>query len=193
MNLPTGPRGKFTALGLLFFVIAALVIAVRPYWNRLSDLKTEKDTAILQLHKFGKLASRLPELEEQIKNTNNRTSMRRYTLPGNTPSLAAAGLQRILRNVIGKHHGKVSSAKTLPGTVEKGFELVPINIQIDIPLSGLQAMLYELETMQPKLYIDELKIMSTQLSSGRKRSRNSPNAGNLKVTILLHGIRTPDT
>lgn len=191
MNLPTGPRGKFTALGLLFFVIAIMVIAVRPYWSKLATLKAEKETAISQLYKFGKAASRLPKLMERINDTDGQKAMRRYTLSGSTPSIAAAELQRILRNVAGKHHGRVKSAKTLPETIEKGFELIPINIQIDIPLSGLQAMLYEIETMQPKLHINELKIMSNQRPSNRTRTRKLPNADKLKVTLQLHGIRTP--
>jgi general secretion pathway protein M len=190
MNLPTGLRGRFTALGLLLFVIAVVVIALSPYWSKLATLKTEKETLTAQLQRFGKLASRLPELEKRIQHTNIQNAMRRYTLPGNTPSLAAAELQRILRNVAKKHNGQVNSAKTLPVTIEKGFELIPVNIKIDIPLSGLQAMLYEIDTMQPKLYIDNLRIMSNQPPSSRTRLKKSPITGTLKVTLRLHGIRT---
>ncbi len=83
-----------------------------------------------------------------------------YYLENNRPTLAAAELQRRVKQSVEKHGGSIVSSQILGEQEENGLGLhrvvLRVNLRMDLPT--LQKILYELETKPPVLVLQNISL-----------------------------------
>ena len=195
---PISARDRWLALGLL---VAALLVAyavlVHPWWtvpmldvsHRIDDLRQRDLRARTELDQAPQVARRLREIRAQ--------SMR---VPGfmaqSSVELAAAALvQRLETAVQGASPGNRSCAITnrqpLDDQQAGRFRKVTVQVRLTCGNAELGNVLYSLESGSPRLFVDNLEILSQgYLFAGDRAARR--NAG-LDVRFDLYGYLAPGT
>jgi hypothetical protein len=186
VNLPTGPLGRLSAMGILLTALAAVLqLAVVPAWKAYTAKGQQLEIARDQLERLQRLAAQLPALRSQVARLRDEDPLTPFLLQAANDALAAAELQERLKAITLAHDGRVLSTRVLKGAVDGPFEQVVVEARLEVSLEGLQDLLYEIHTKKPYLFIDELSIMS------RPQRRGSPAGGvsALETRVTLYGLR----
>lgn len=185
LNLPTGARGRWVALGLL--VVALLILfklTVAPLWQRYQALTPAIAEQREQLQRYQRLAAEAPQLQARLQALRDNAPFSDYLLSGASSALAAAELQQRLQNLAQEQNGRVLSTRVIRQQQSGDFEQVVINARLQIDLAGLQGLLQGLETQTPYLYVRNLNIY-------RQMSRRSVSDNPLEVQMDIQGLRLP--
>lgn len=188
MNLPSGSRGRLLALALLLLPLALLLrFAVVPAWQAYTAQGERITETRAQLQRYRRLAAQLPALREQVAGLREQQVLTPYLIDAPNSALAAAGVQQRLQDMARAHQGRILSTRVLRSESDGPFERVTVNARMQIQLEGLQAMLYELETSQPYLFVDELSVMARAVRRYRRAAPDT--AGPLETRLTLYGLR----
>jgi general secretion pathway protein M len=139
----------------------------------------EQTTALLR--RYQALAEQRTRLADQVSDYARIVAEANSFLPGQNDVIAAAALQERAKSVIERAHGELRSTQLLPAhTVETAppVRLIALKIHFIIDINYLRAVLYALETGNPYLFIDELRIQQHE-------APDSDSA--LDVTITIEG------
>lgn len=186
MNLPTGPVGRLLAVGVLLALLAAVLqFAVVPAWKAYAAQDQRLEIARGQLERFQRLAAQLPGLRGEVARLRDTDPLAPYLIQATNDALAAAELQERLKAITLGHDGRILSTRVLKGAADGPFDRVVVEARLEIPLEGLQDLLYEIDTKKPYLFVEELSVMR------RPQRRGGPAgaAETLETRLTLHGLR----
>lgn len=192
MTLPDGALGKLLAVLLLCLGGAAVhAAAVAPllavHEGREQRLAEQRELAA----RFERAAAEIPRLRESVASLRAGGEGDDATLPGETDTVAAAGLQAFLRNLVARHGGSVESAEALPARPQEGGGLrrVGARIQTGGDVFLLVSILDGIETASPPLVVDTLQVRSGLAGSGGGAS-GAPDSS-LSISLDVFGFRKP--
>jgi general secretion pathway protein M len=136
------------ALGTLLFICAS---AVGFSWQARSDAARE----------FGARSALLSQLEAHRNNARLKSSpiapaAAFMAVP--TQGLAGAQLQAYLQRVADTHHAVIISSGLEPNKHEDQADSIRLQATLDADLQSLQALLYQLESGTPYVFVDSLNI-----------------------------------
>ena len=140
-------------MGLLIYQYGYLRVQ-----SELSTIKEEQAIKTRTLEKYINLISEKPALEERLTSLKEaRKADDSKLIEGQTPSLAAAQLQEIVKSTITERGGTISSERVgKPADLGK-FKVISVSVDASIPDSrALSEILYSIETRTPYLVIKEL-------------------------------------
>lgn len=139
------------------------------------------------LQRYRALAEQRAQLAERVSAQEEAAETVSGYLTGPSDALAAAALQDRVKSVIERAEGELRSTQILPAqAVEIGVPArrTALRIQFGISVEGLQEVLYELETGEPYLFIDDLNIRERRV----RRRRNAPETDPvLDVSVEISG------
>jgi general secretion pathway protein M len=148
---------------------------------------------IFSLQSWSSAASELSERREALSRLEARarsgiTASRKTGaapaaafLDAATPGIATAQLQAHLSRLAGTHRAKLISYGAEPAQREDAAEFVRVQATVEIAHSALQALLYEVESSTPYVFIDSLTVAPP----GTQRPGADPT---LRLTLGLHAL-----
>jgi general secretion pathway protein M len=185
LNLPTGARGRWVALGLLAVVLVVLFkLSLAPLWQRYRALAPAITEQREQLQRYQRLAAEAPQLQKRLQALRDNAPFGDYLLSGASSALAAAALQQRLQTLVQAQNGRVLSTRVMRPQQDGDFEQVSVNARLQVDLAGLQGLLQGLETQTPYLYVRNLNVY-------RQMGRRSVMGNQLEVQMDIHGLRLP--
>ena len=99
--------------------------------------------------------------------------IKKYFLKGGTPALAGAELQEFVKLVAEQNSGRVLSVQTLPHKDVDGYRQLSASVQMSVSVPNLRSILYALESTEPYVFVDGLKVTS-QAGFGFKPAPGAP-------------------
>jgi len=126
--------------------------------SEVASIKEEQAIKTRTLEKYINLISEKPNLEERLASLKEtRKAEDSKLIEGQTPSLAAAQLQEIVKGTITGRGGTISSERVgKPEDLGK-FKVISVSVDAVIPDSrALSEILYSIETRTPYLVVKEL-------------------------------------
>jgi general secretion pathway protein M len=99
--------------------------------------------------------------------------IKKYFLKGGTPALAGAELQEFVKSVAEQNSGRVLSVQTLPHKDVDGYRQLSASVQMSVSVPNLRTILYALESKEPYVFVDGLKVTS-QAGFGFKPAPGAP-------------------
>ena len=123
-----------------------------------ASIKEEQDLKLKLLQKYMTLIAEKPRTEKQIILLKaERKSDDSKLIEGQTPSLAAATLQEIIKGIIIEKRGTISSERVgKPEDLGK-FKVLTVSIDAALPdAAALSEILYSIETRTPYLIVKDL-------------------------------------
>lgn len=164
-------RGSLVSRMLALALLVALVFgAVRLIALPVADAYQQAAQSIAQsqtlLQRYQALAAERPQLEEQVAAQREATVTSAAYLEGESDVLAGAALQDQVRTIIARAGGELNSTQILPVTPagpDNSVRRASLKLQLTVDIEGLQQLLYELETAEPYLFVDDLIIRERRL------------------------------
>ena len=145
----------------LMLILVFLVVYQYGYVGIRSDLASIKEEQAVKtklLSKYMSLLAEKPLIEKQISSLKaERKSDDSKLIEGQTPSLAAATLQEIIKGIVLEKKGTISSERVgKPEDLGK-FKVITVSIDAVLPdTAALSEILYSIETRTPYLIVKEL-------------------------------------
>ena len=171
----TPSQSRLIAVALLVFVVGLSYRAILvPIWTTI----TEDREAIRQqqdlIMRFNRIAAGIDELEVELNDLKRRQDVGRFTLSGESTTLAAAALQERVKSVVEEHNGRLTSTQVLNVEQQQGFEQVSINVRMSVDTPTLQRVVHALENGLPVTLIEDVTILARRNRSRRRRTTPPP-------------------
>ena len=171
-----------------YFVFAAIAAAIilfsvkyviDPFIQGQRSVREEIPVRIQQLKKYRAFVAGKSQSEENLKRIRALAQMsEQKMLPGATPPLAAANLQDILKTLSAKNLISIKSEKVLDTKPSDAFKRIPVQIEFTSTITSLNNFLYDIETYEKLLFVDDLTVRVT--------SRLNPR--DVRATLVVTGL-----
>lgn len=178
---------KFLALGgAVCALILLYVYGIEPVLKGQEEARKQIVSREKLLSGSQKCAKKKDPLQRSLLEVKTRLrELEGNLLDGNNPSLAAASLQEIIREISGKTGIAVTSVRILPPVPLDRYTEVPVRIETTGKITALKDLLYEIETWPKLLMIKEMNVyvfnfgparrpVNTGQISGRGDARSRP-------------------
>jgi hypothetical protein len=145
-------------LMIALVLLAAYKYAYRDIQAGMASVKEEQEVKIKLLQKYMGLIAQRPQIEKQISLLKaERKSDDLKLIEGQTPSLAAATLQEIIKGIVVEKGGTISSERVEKPEDMGKFRIITISMDTVLPdTAALSEILYSIETRTPYLIVKEL-------------------------------------
>ncbi|MGX5730509.1 type II secretion system protein GspM [Pseudoxanthomonas beigongshangi] len=189
-------RDRWLALGLLAAVLLlGYLVLVHPWWTqpmlevneRIEGLRERELRVRTQLQQA-------PAVEKQLAAALALQAQRPGFLGEASTELATAGLVQRLESVVkeaspGNRSCGIANQSPLPQAAGERFPRVAVQVRLRCGTPELAAVLHALESGSPRLFVDNLNI----LSSNYAYMAPEGGTGGLDVTFDLYGYLKPGT
>jgi general secretion pathway protein M len=146
--------GVLVLLLLACLLSAGLTVQVR--WDAGSELAEHRE-----------LLSRL-ETRMRAEGTRSRVAAPPSAfLDASTPAIASAKLQTYLTQLVDLQHGGIVSSGGEATKRDEATDTIRLQATIDMNMQALRAILFQLETGTPYVFVDALAIQPASVSAGR--------------------------
>jgi len=165
-------RHCLLSAGILFLLLATVGAAILlPWWSQMQLYDEEAVELMERLARFKALSARRPLLESQLQQVRQRHETNEYYIDAATPAVAAAVLQRKVKQVVESGEGELVSTQNLPQNPAEKPVQIAIRVRMSSDVAALAKVLHELEVARPLLFIDNLSVRSRKKLRGRRTNR----------------------
>jgi general secretion pathway protein M len=187
-------RDRWLALAVLAGVLAlAYLLCVHPWWtvpmlevnDRIESLQARDLRARMELKQAPDIRKRLQALQAQSRRVAG-------FMPERSPELATASLVKRLETAVveaspGNRSCAITNRSPATETRPQRFPRVVVQVRLRCGNPELAAVLYSLESGSPRLFIDNLNILST----GYFVTQQGRSGAGLDVSFDLYGYLKP--
>jgi Type II secretion system (T2SS), protein M subtype b len=178
------PRERRVVVGGAALSAASLIVvlAVLPFSSRWSAREESIAAKREQLARLTALVGNTDSVERAVDSLRSaRGSTTGRVLRGETPALAAAKLQELLRDYAEASRVDLEDVDVGgdPATDSTGLAAIPVRLTADGDVNGLTELLWQIEHGEKLLIVDELRVIS--------RSPASDGTQRLSWTLRLRG------
>ncbi len=187
-QLPLVPR-RLLALAILLLLLGlAYTVLIMP----LRAMSASYDQELAQLsQRIERAKSVLSEgrgASEQLRRLILAEKRLGYYLENNKPALAAAELQRRVKQTVEQLGGNIVSSQILGEQEDNNLHKVVLRVNLRMDLSTLEKILHALETTPPVLVLNNVSI-AARPSGSTARWRGSVEQQVLDVSLDVMGYR----
>ncbi len=181
--LPTGPRGRLLAMGLLLVALATIyALAVVPLLDFYSERAAAAESKRAFLAKLTIVAGELPALRQRVAEIRRAADSKKLSLPGTSDAVASAALQGHIEE-LAAGGVTIGSTESLPAKTQATFHRIGLQLVLSSPYEGLVKFLGKLETTTPPLVVDNLQVHSFQ------RRQGAAPVPTLDASLEVYGFR----
>ena len=177
------PSSRNKNYSIALIVVIILFVLIKFIFFPLVDKAREQKTTIRfkeqTLKKYIKTVEQKESLQLKLKKLKkeSRKTISSF-LKGQTPSLSAADLQKIIDGIAEENGVKIKSVKVLDSIQQEGLTAIPIQTMFNCDLTMLEKFTSSIENNKKLLTIPELKI----------RVKNKRKPAGISVTMTITGF-----
>ncbi len=164
--------GALIIFALYEWVATPLITGQQAVRAKIDSKKVLLSKSLAKISEKETLAAKIKRAEELMSRAEKKL------LPGETPSLAAAELQRILKHIANKAKINVSSEKIISPVEVGEYQKIPVRITLRCLVTDLKNFLHQVESHKVTLLIPETII--------KVINRRDP--GKVEATLTVAGI-----
>lgn len=184
MLRPGSLIAKMAAVAILvILLLASYQLIVQPLMGLYQTNQDKITHSHELLQRYQALADERPALTERLAGLDDDQEAFAGYLEGPSDALAAAQLQNLATEIIEATKGDIKSSQTLPVVAIEADPTVRrpgVKLRFETSIDGLAAALYDLETVEPHLFIDQMIV-----TSGRVRRANPEADEDTKLDVRL--------
>jgi len=178
LRSPQAQRAAALGLFVILLLGAAALVAV-PFYKLHEHYDTALEALQFRYAKLRAVAAQKPETQKALAAVKGENSAR-FFLKNTAPNLAGSELQDIVRAAVEKGGARLTSVQVAAPKEEGRFRQIVLNAQVIGNIATLQKTLYAIESSQPYVFVDLLRINSTQFRGARVAPGLEP-----EVTVQL--------
>jgi general secretion pathway protein M len=138
----------------------------RTVLGRLKEISSQRDTA------------------QDLDRRNKELAASGLLIEGETEAIRAAALQALVAEAASARSVRVRSTRALPPKERDGLAMMGVRLQASATPAELQALLYDLESRRPVLFVDSVAISGTPGINAQLPDE----AARLEVRFDLYGV-----
>jgi general secretion pathway protein M len=175
------PVSRLAALTLLAFVCwgAGTLLAAL-----LESLARDRESAArsrMLLARYSQLEADVPALQRQLAALRDSASAKAFVADA-ASGLRVAEMQGAAQKMASAAGATLRSSRTLPHTVEEGFNSLGIELELVASSPVLVRLLHAVETAEPMILVDRLAVQVPENGAGGKTADGQPQ---LNVSLRL--------
>lgn len=173
---------------LIVFIILLYLTIISPALHARSEFNERFSELQFQAAKLSKSITHIENISDDLKSLKESGADRSGFLGNKSESLAAADLQEILNQLISDNTGNVLSTQVLRNDEEGLFPKVTVKVHMQGDIESLQKILYQIQSGNLVLILDNLFIQSRPLNRLLQRtgSERSPLDVRFDVTGFIY-------
>lgn len=187
---------RWLALGILFSMIVVLAAAIFiPWYSSLNETLDDIDEQIFRIKRYQKIIASREEVLSKVEHGREEINALGYIYTQGTSSLAAAELQKRLKEIVQRAEGELTSTQVLPNKTQDNLVRIAVKLKLTGDMEMLKSLLYEIDLEKPLINIDEISIIPKRGKRNRK-TRKIEESGELTVTLEVSSYmkdKTNDT
>ena len=189
-------RDRWLALALLLALLALVyLLLVHPWWTA-PMLRVNQDIADSRNREL-RVRTQLqqaPQVEKQLAAAVAQQAKRPGFLSEASAELATAGLVQRLETVVvqaspGNRSCAITNRSPMPQATRERFDRVVVQVRLRCGTPELAAVLHSLESGTPRLFVDNLSVLSQHYSY--LANAGAGNSAGLEVSFDLYGYLRP--
>ncbi len=174
---------------VLAFAIFAYHLILNPIMEGERDIRNEIVAKGKMLAKYQNVVKQKGRLERDLKNLKTRLKdMEDQLLDGDNPSLAAANLQDIIKEISSGSDLSISSVRVLPSTSRDMYTEIPVRVETQGTISGAKDFLYEIQNYHKLLLVKEMNFYVPRSPRGGRRSKTPQSTTNFRAGLAIMGF-----
>jgi len=171
---------RAAALGLLLVLVlgAGALIAV-PFYKLHEHYDTALESLQFRYAKLQNVAAQKPETLKALASVKTENAAK-FFLKNTAPNLAGSELQDLVRAAVEKSGARLTSVQIAAPKEEGRYRQIVLNVQVLGNIAALQKTLHAIESSIPYVFVDMLRINSTQFRGARVAAGAEP-----EVTVQM--------
>ncbi len=158
LALPTGPRGRVLALGLLVIAAMAIWLAVAAplldWYAVRADRLVQRQTLAARMDA---ITAALPRLRREAESAAAGPALN-TVLEGSSDAVAGAALQGKLEALAAEAGTALSSAELLPVEPAGAYRRVRLRLVVNSPWPAFIQLLQAIDQASPRMLVDDLQL-----------------------------------
>lgn len=151
-------RSRSLAIVLLFAaVLAGLALLIAPWVMLHRHYDDAIESMMDRVERYRRVAAQGPEYRKALDALRAKDG-RRFFLKNTAANLAGAELQDMVKAAIENNAGRLTTISITSPRDEGRFRVVGVNLQLFATTANLQKILYAIETQQPYLVVENMRI-----------------------------------
>jgi len=172
----------------LFILVAVIVLLQALTGQPLIDSFKEHRESIARsqevLARYQKLNASRAQMHGRLDTVKAAYQSQGRLLSGDSSQLSGAGLQNRLKYLVDANNAELGSMQLLPVREEENFRRISVAISFTATTESLQAILYEIETQTPYLFVEKLELRKNRTL---RNASSFQNEDELKVRLEVYG------
>lgn len=166
-------------LGVVLGIFLLTTYVIDPLLESQDEIRQELVTKIGFLEKIQKKVSNIDRLEKEISELGKYIEIAdKRMLPGEKPSLAAAELQKLLKQIAGSVNVSIRQEKIVQSVSLGQYEQIPVQVTFISNTNSLKEILYQIENHSRLLLIPVMKVKVT----------STRNPKEIETTLVVAGL-----
>lgn len=168
-------RQKQLALGILVVFVALLLgITALPIWVANASRQATLTQTSERLQRYNQIAARdkqlLPQYEAMIRKQKSAGNH----LRSDTPAVAGAELQRLVKTITAKNNAQIVSTQILPASEEEGFVRVALTVRLRGALPAVLQSFHDIETNDVYMFLDNVSLRDNMVGRSQFKVQVRP-------------------
>lgn len=183
MNELTRQQQRWLAAGLLLsliFITGSLLFV--PWYMKVSEYNDAIDKMEFRLERYAEKIIDRNEVLEAVESIKQEIKSLGVFNAGNTEALALAEMQQKIKDAVAASDGNLMSTQALEQQKADGLTKIIVRVRFAGRVETLKNVLYELETAQPYMLVENLQITSVR---GMRNPRTRKIEPVDKVNIMM--------
>lgn len=174
---------KWLAVGLLLGTIISIGLLIfMPWYNSLTKTLDDIDEQVFRDKRYQRVIASREEVLTEIEQGRKEINSLGYFSTQTKPSLAAAELQKRLKEMVQNADGDISSTQVLPNKDQDGLLRITVKVKLTGDMEMLRNLLFEIDVEKPLMMIENLTIVPGPKKRNRK-TRKREETGKVVVTL----------
>jgi hypothetical protein len=178
LSSPQARRTAALAL-LLFAALGATALIVVPAYKLHQHYDAALESLQFRFNRLRGVAAQKTEIQKGLAAVKGENAAR-FFLKNSAPNLAGSELQDLVRAAVEMGGARLTSVQIAAPKEEGRYRQIVLNIQVIGNIMTLQKTLYALESALPYVFVDTLRINTTQFRGARTNPGVEPD-----VTIQM--------
>ena len=174
---------RWLAIGLLLGIIISLGLLIFvPWYNSLTQTLDNIDEQVFRDKRYQRVIASREEVLIEIEQGRKEINALGYFSAHTKPSLAAAELQKRIKEMVQNADGEISSTQVLPNKDKDGLLRITVKVKLTGDMEMLRNLLFEIDVEKPLMMIENLTIVPGPKKRNRKTRKREQTD---KVVVTL--------
>lgn len=179
---------RWLALALLGAVVLLFVFSVIvPIAGVSRENRESIEELEFRLQRYLKIIRSKEELLDRAEEVRAQIAEEGYFSMRETAALASADMQKMIKEIVAKAGGQLTSTQVVPVQEGEEFPRIAIKVRISGSIDVLREVLYEVESARPLLIVENLNIQPIRGVRNRLTRQLEP-SDQLNVTLDMAGF-----